>query len=65
MKFNIKEPYRTAIIIGVSTSVILGAGYLLMPKDYRNRMNDWIKDTLRINKKKADEGKTKDNATVG
>jgi hypothetical protein len=61
MKFNIKEPYRTAIIISVATSVIIGAAYLAIPKEYKLKMKEFIKSKF----KKKDERESKEPAKVG
>lgn len=58
MKFpniNIKEPYKTGIIIGLTTFTVLGVAYILLPNSYRTKMNDFIKAKLSF-KKKTDEG---------
>ena len=52
MKFAIKEPYKTALILGVGVSVFVGAAYLIMPTEMRIKMNNYIKSKF---KKKSDE----------
>lgn len=54
MKLNIKEPYKTAIILGLGISVFVGAAYLVMPNGMRVRMNEYIKSKFKF---KKDEGK--------
>lgn len=43
MKINIKEPYKTGIMIGLSTFTVLGVAYIIMPDGWRTKMNDFIK----------------------
>ena len=50
MKLNIKEPYKTAIIIGLTTTTALGVAYLVMPNAWRLKMNGFIKKTLKLKK---------------
>lgn len=49
MKLNIKEPYRTAIIISLCTSVIVGVAYVATPQKYRDMLRE---KAFRIFKKK-------------
>lgn len=59
MKFALKEPYKTGIIIGLSTFAILGVAYVVMPSKYRDAMNNFIKTKLKL---KKDERENKDVA---
>jgi hypothetical protein len=52
MKLSIKEPYKTALILGITISVFVGGAYLLMPNGIRIKMTDYIKSKF---KKKSDE----------
>ena len=52
MKINIKEPYKTALIISLTTTTILGVAYLIMPNGWRIKISDFVKNAL--NKKKKD-----------
>jgi hypothetical protein len=49
MKINIKEPYKTALIIGLATSTFLGVAYVLMPSKYRDAMNAKFKKMFNKN----------------
>jgi len=49
MKLDIKEPYKTAIIISLCTSVVLGVAYVATPKKYRDIIRE---KAFRIFKKK-------------
>jgi hypothetical protein len=46
MKLNIKEPYRTALIIS-SVSLTLATAYLLLPTSYKDKINFFIKTKLK------------------
>ncbi len=51
MKINIKEPYKTAIIIGVATSVFIGIAYLAIPKKYKEKISEFVKSKFRKKEK--------------
>ena len=60
MGINIKEPYKTALILGIGISVFVGAAYLVMPNDLRVRMNNYIKNKLKFKKDEREVAKTTD-----
>jgi hypothetical protein len=53
MKFNInvKEPYKTAIIIAITTTTALGVAYLVMPKKWQNTVHDFVTDKFKKKEK--------------
>jgi len=55
MKINIKikEPYKTAIIIGLTTTTALGVAYLVLPKKYQTAVYNFISTKF----KKKEENK--------
>ena len=54
-KIPIKEPYKTALILGVTISVFVGGAYLILSKDKRDKMNAFIKSKLKFKKKDETE----------
>jgi hypothetical protein len=60
MKINIKEPYKTALILGLGISVFVGAAYLIMPNGMRIRMNNYIKSKLKFKKNERKVAETTD-----
>jgi hypothetical protein len=42
IKFNLKEPYKTALIIGLTTTTALGVAYLVMPKKWQSAVHNFV-----------------------
>lgn len=60
MKLGIKEPYKTALILGLTTSVFVGAAYLLIPSERRKQMIDFIKNKFKFKKDEREMAKPTD-----
>jgi len=60
MKINIKEPYKTALILGVTISVFAGIGYLLLPNGVKIKISDFFKNKLKFKKDEREVAKTTD-----
>jgi hypothetical protein len=52
--FNIKEPYKTALILAATTSVVVGAAYILMPDQWRKNVQNFVFKNIVSKFKKKD-----------
>lgn len=57
MKISIKEPYKTAVILGVTISVFVGVAYLVMPTDARLKLNNFFINKLKFKKDEREMAK--------
>ncbi len=48
MKINIKEPYKTFIVLSVTTSVLVGIVYIAMPNKYRLNINKFFSNKFKL-----------------
>lgn len=42
INLNLKEPYKTALIIGLTTTTALGVAYLVMPKNWQDAVRNFV-----------------------
>ncbi len=58
MMIKIKEPYKTAVILGVTISVFVGVAYLVMPTDARMKLNNFFINKFKSKKDEREVAKT-------
>jgi hypothetical protein len=57
-KIKLKEPYKTALILGLTTSIVIGGAYLVMPETWRQNVKDFVAKKFGKKKEVTEEIKT-------